>query len=77
VGKFRFRFLESATIPDVRRSVESHDPIHSVIILISGGNHINIYFLQHVKILPAKCYGQIHQRWEEFFLILPTKEGNR
>lgn len=58
--------LESAIISELHQIVEIYDPTQEIITLISGNTSVNIYFLQQLKILPADCYKQVHQRLDEF-----------
>lgn len=67
--------LEPDTIFNVLQIVAKCDPAKEIIILITGSGQIDINFLQDLAIMPADCYEQIHQRWDEFQLGMTTQRS--
>lgn len=69
--------LESDTIFNVLQIIAAYDPAKEIVILITGSGQIDINFLQHLAIMPADCYQQVCQRWDEFQFGMTTQKKSR
>ena len=76
-GELQQLRLESDTISPLQQTIATYEPSKEIVILLNGGSHIEIHFLQRRAISPADCYEQVCQRWDEFRPCMTTQRRNK
>ena len=83
VVQYRIQYIPSGTCPAYFESnhlpadcihhlmpvVQTYAPDRDILIAIEGNGPIEIEWLRNLAIVPADCYRQVCDRWEEFTLV--------
>jgi hypothetical protein len=60
--------LEATLIEHLVDTVQTYDPVQSILLLINENGRADINLLQNLKVSPIDCYQQVQRRWVKFQL---------
>lgn len=60
--------VESTAISLVQSAIQSYDPHHELVLLLTVNHQPEIVLLQNLAITPPECYEQLCNRWQEFMI---------